>query len=53
MDDRPTTWPEYEYQLSTGSYGGLDDRVKTRKRKQPIGFAPPKPKPKPKTRRKP
>lgn len=45
-DDRPTTWPEYEYQLSVGSYGGLDERVKRRTRKQPVGFAPPKVAPK-------
>lgn len=40
----PTTWPEYEYQLHVGSYGGLDDRTKRRGRKQPVGFVPPQPK---------
>lgn len=38
-----TKWPEYEYQLSTGAYGGLDDRFKLRRKKHPIGFAPPQP----------
>jgi hypothetical protein len=42
----PSTWPnEYGegYQLYTGSYGGTDDRFKRRKKKQPLGFAPPRP----------
>lgn len=30
--------------FGVGSYGGLDDRVKRRKRKSQLGFAPPKPK---------
>jgi hypothetical protein len=42
-----STWPNdlgEGYQLYTGTYGGLDDRVKRRKRKQPLGFAPQQPK---------
>lgn len=46
----PSTWPDAYgegYQMQTGAYGGLDERVKRRRRKQPAGFAPPKPKPTP------
>jgi hypothetical protein len=38
------------YMLQLGSYGGTDDRFKRRKRKQPVGFAPPRLKPKPRKR---
>lgn len=42
MNEGDYNWiPTY----GVGSYGGLDDRQKSRKRKQPIGFAPPKLKP--------
>ena len=43
--DEDTTWPDAYgagYQIAVGSYGGLDDRVKRRTRKQPLGFAPAK-----------
>lgn len=34
-----------DYTIPTGSYGGVDERFKrtSRKKKQPVGFAPPKP----------
>lgn len=38
--------------LNTGGYGGTDDRFKRRKKKQPLGFAPPPAKVKPAPRRK-
>ena len=50
-----TSWPNdcgEGYQIYTGSYGGLDDRFKRRKRKQPVGFAPPQPKQQPKRKKK-
>jgi hypothetical protein len=39
--DPETTWPQIEYQLSVGSYGGIDDRHKTRRKKHPLGFTQP------------
>ncbi len=54
MSDWPSTWPdEYGqgYSLGVGSYGGVDERFKRRKKKNPVGFVPPRP-PKPKTRKK-
>lgn len=47
-DDGHVWIPTY----SVGSYGGLDDRKKLKRRKQPLGFAPSKPKPKPKKKSK-
>lgn len=50
-----TSWPnDYGegYQIYTGSYGGIDDRFKSRRRKRAVGFAPPEqPKPKPRKKR--
>lgn len=51
-----TSWPNEfgeGYQISVGSYGGLDDRFKRKKRKLPAGFAPPRQKSKPAPKRKP
>jgi hypothetical protein len=36
-----SVWPEANYQLGVGSYGGLDQTVKRRGKKHPLGFAPP------------
>lgn len=41
----------YVSTFGIGSYGGLDDRVKRRRKKHPLGFAPPKPPAKPKPRK--
>lgn len=48
-DDDGHVWiPTY----GVGTYGGLDDRVKRRKKKHPAGFAPwPKAKSKPRKKR--
>lgn len=48
MSQDPGTWSvAASAQLGVGSYGGVDERFKRRKRRnQPLGFAPQKPKPK-------
>jgi hypothetical protein len=37
--------------LGNGSYWGIDERYKRRKKKQPVGFVPPTPKPTPRKKK--